>query len=277
MNATHDEVRRLIAATGKYELHEENTEGASAYTFRALHRPLNQDVFLKVTPTAPDGDLFAEPRLLVEATKTTDGDSNVVRVYDAERLGDEYTLVAMEYVEEGSVNARLASGPLPLMEAIDAAIGILHGVAQLHHALFVHRDIKPANVVLTRRYGRIWPKITDFGSVARLAHVGASVSASRHSPLYVPPEGWTKPGRYDARSDIYQVGLVLFEMAHGPLPQGGDAYLDHKARQELRKLKASTNANDSFIHGQVVERALGTGSPRQGRDQIRSSATLRTQ
>ena len=199
MSAALQEIRQLIAATGKYRLEAENTEGANAYAFRAHHVPLDQPVFLKVLDSDPDGDLFAEPRLLVEATRADENDSNLVRVYDAQHLGDEYVLVAMEYVEGGSILSRLTSGPLPLMEAVDAAVGILHGLAQLHQALLVHRDIKPANVLLSHRYGRIWPKIADFGSVARLAHADASVTASRHSALYVPPEGWAKPSRYDTR------------------------------------------------------------------------------
>ena len=269
MSAALQEVRRLIAATGKYRLEAENTEGANAYAFRAHHVPLDQPVFLKVLDADPDGDLFAEPRLLVEATKSDANDSNLVRVYDAQRLGDEYVLVAMEYVEGGSILSRLKSGPLPLMEAVDAAVGILHGLAQLHHGLLVHRDIKPANVLLSHRYGRIWTKITDFGSVARLAHADASVTASRHSALYVPPEGWAKPSRYDIRSDLYQAGLVLFEMVHGALPCNGDAYLDQKAKRELQKLATSANGISSFDRSKIVDRALARAASGKGVTAIR--------
>ena len=185
-------------------------------------------------------------------------------MYDAQRLGDEYVLVAMEYVEGGSILSRLASGPLPLMEAVDSTVGILHGLAQLHHALLVHRDIKPANVLLSHRYGRIWPKIADFGSVARLAHADSVVTASRHSALYVPPEGWAKPSRYDTRSDLYQAGLVLFEMVHGSLPCDGDAYLDREAKRELQKLATSVNGIGDFDRSQIVDRALARAASGKG-------------
>ena len=272
MTATREEIRHLIAATGKYELQAENTEGANAYAFRASHLPLKQPVFLKVLDAVPGEDLFAEPRLLVEATKMAGRDSNVVRVYDAERLGDQYILVAMEYVEGGSVLRRLRHGPLPLMDAANAAVGILHGLAQLHQALLVHRDIKPANVLLSTRYGRIWPKVADFGSVARIAHAEASVTASKHSALYVPPEGWATPGRYDVRSDLYQAGLVLFEMIHGPLPEHDDAYLDRRARRELKALSEEAGRIDVFDRNRVVERALarrvlGKGVASLGKEQ----------
>ena len=264
MSTDLQEIRQLIAATGKYKLGAENTEGANAYAFRAHHVPLDQPVFLKVLYPDPDGDLFAEPRLLVEATRTDGNDSNLVRVHDAQRLGDDYVLVAMEYVEGGSILSRLNSGPMPLMEAVGTAVGILHGLAQLHQALLLHRDIKPANVLLSQRYGRIWPKITDFGSVARLTHAEASVTASRHSALYVPPEGWATPSRYDVRSDLYQVGLVLFEMVHGPLPYDDDTYLDRAAKRELRELVASGGGIGPFDRNQIVNRALERAASGKG-------------
>lgn len=264
MTPTGEDIRRLVAATGKYELHAENTEGANAHAFRAHHLPLDQPVFLKVLDAVPDADLFAEPRLLVKATKAAQNDSNLVRVYDAERLGDDYILVAMEYVKGGSILSRLRSGPLPLMEAVTAAVGILHGLAQLHQALLVHRDIKPANVLLSQRSGRIWPKITDFGSVAKLTHAEASVSASRHSALYVPPEGWARPSRYDVRSDLYQAGLLLFEMVHGPLPSRDETYLDREAKRELRELAALSHDIDDFERSRVVDRALARAASGHG-------------
>ncbi|GEM_PF-1706132 len=257
MSTTLQEIRQLIAATGKYKLEAENTEGANAYAFRAHHVPLNKPVFLKVLAPDPDGELFAEPRLLVEATSDDGKSSNLVRVHDAHRLGDDYVVVAMEYVDGGSVLSRIENGPMPLMGAVRAGIGVLHGVGQLHASLLVHRDIKPANVLLTQRCGRVWPKLTDFGSVARLPDANGAVTASRHSALYVPPEGWATPSRFDVRSDIYQTGLVLFEMVHGPLPYNDVAYLDREARREIRDAGASSLGDlDSFDRCRLVNQAL---------------------
>jgi len=253
-------IRQLIAATNKYRLDSENEEGANAYAYRAHHLPLDQPVFLKVIDADTSKDLFSEPRLLVEATKVREGDGNLVRVYDAELLGNDYVLIAMELVPDGSVLSRLKSGPMPLMEAITAAIGILHGLAQLHQALLVHRDIKPANVLLSSRHGRVWPKITDFGSVARIAHRGATVTASCHSALYVPPEGWASPSQYSTLSDQYQVGIVLYEMVNGSLPYKGEAYFDRIARKELNALKTTMNdaiheVDRQLIANQAIARA----------------------
>jgi len=270
MSSTRQEIQQLIDATGKYKLLGENTEGANAFAFKAHHVPLDLPVFLKVLDADLSGDLFAEPRYLVETTSADGGESNLVRVHDAQRLGDEYVLVAMEFVEGGSILSRLTAGSFPMMEAVGAAIGILHGLGQLHSALLVHRDIKPANVLLTQRYGRIWPKITDFGTIARLSSVGSSVTASRHSALYVPPEGWSTPSRYDVRSDLYQVGLVLFEMVHGSLPYDGESYLDREAKREIRALGAQTlRGLSDFDQCQVVEHALARTSAGKGVTSLR--------
>lgn len=247
-----ERIRQLIAETNKYRLESENEEGANAYTFRAHHLHLDLPVFLKVIDADTSQDLFSEPRLLVEATKVREGDSNLVRVYDAELLGNDYVLIAMELVPEGSVLSRLKTGPMPLMDAVNAAIGILHGLAQLHHALLVHRDIKPANVLLSSRHGRVWPKITDFGSVARIAHGAATVTASRHSALYVPPEGWASPSQYSTLSDQYQVGIVLYEMVNGSLPYDGEAYFDRIALQELTALKTRMNGTIDEVDRQLI-------------------------
>jgi serine/threonine protein kinase len=247
-----ERIRKLIAETKKYRLESENEEGANAYTFRAHHLNLDLPVFLKVIDADTSQDLFLEPRLLVEATKVREGDSNLVRVYDAELLGNDYVLIAMELVPEGSVLSRLKTGPMPLMDAVNAAIGILHGLAQLHQALLVHRDIKPANVLLSSRHGRVWPKITDFGSVARIAHGLANVTASRHSALYVPPEGWASPSQYSTLSDQYQVGIVLYEMVNGSLPYDGEAYFDRIAQQELAALKTRMNGRIDEVDRQLI-------------------------
>lgn len=258
--STREEIINLIKAAGKYELGEENCEGMNAYAFPGRHLPLNRDVFLKVYHAdASSSEIFREPRFLVEATKGGTKPGNLVEVYDAEFLGgDQFVLVAMEYVKGGSLLKRIeAGGPLALMDAIRAAVGLLHGVAQLHAAGFVHRDIKPANILLARQGSSLIPKLGDFGSVARLAAPNATVTASKHSALYVPPEGWAEPSQYGILSDLYQVGMVLHEMANGPLPYSAESHLDRAARSELKQRGFSMlKAMDDYDACKLVEAAI---------------------
>jgi serine/threonine protein kinase len=259
MTATRDIIKKLIIDAQKYELGAENDEGMNSYAFTARHKPLDREVFLKVYDADPDNaTFFEEPRFLVEVTRSGPDSKNLVEVYDAEVLGTDYILLAMEYVHGGSLLTRLVSGGvLPLMSAIRTAIGILHGVSRLHNANLVHRDIKPANVMLENTETGYVPKLGDFGSVARLSTPNGSVTASRHSALYVPPEGWAHPSTYDIRSDLYQVGMVLHEMCNGALPYTPEHHLDKVAHAELKKRGAkSLNAIPDYEAWKIVEEAI---------------------
>src|SRR5260370_17570622 len=216
MSTSRDELVALIAANGKYLLRQENNEGMNAFSFLARHLSLDRETFLKVYDAdRANSEVYQEPRFLVEATRGRDGSGNLVEIYDAERLGQDYVLLAMEYVSGGSLLNRITCGRFALMDSGKVAVGILHGVAQLHSKMLVHRDIKPANVLVTQVGSTLIPKLGDFGSVARLTSSSGYVSASRHSALYVPPEGWANPSVYTTRSDLYQVGIVLHEMVNG--------------------------------------------------------------
>ena len=259
------ELRAAIDATGRYTVREEVLGGMNAYAFRALHRALAIDVFLKVFDTdarSPESELFREPRFLVEAT--AGGADNLVRVHDAERLGNDRVLVAMEFVEGGSLEAALTARALGQAEAVDLAVGILHGVAQLHSRDLVHRDLKPGNILVPYNAGRPSPKVGDFGSVARLPEADGAVTASRHTIRYVPPEGWEQPSRYTKRSDLYQVGLVLHEMAHGPFSDSDKDFLDHESPRDAKALGfESFDECDEVAKCRVLESAIARTARRR--------------
>ena len=250
ISATEQRICSGIECVGKYEILERNDEGMNAYAFRARHIPLDIDVFLKVYDADHrNQELFREPRFLIEATRNRDGSGNLVEIRDAELLNDEFVLVAMEYVNGGSLLKAIQRTPLGQMDAVHLTVNILHGVSQLHSQNLLHRDIKPANVLLESRCDCFYPKLGDFGSLVRLQEGEVSATASKHSALYVPPEGWENPSRYFMTSDLYQVGLVLHEMVNGPLPYDGSAYLDKYSGPEIRAFggKGLSDLHDADI------------------------------
>ena len=143
---------------------------------------------------------------------------NICTVYEIAEAGDE-TFISMAYVAGESLRDRTAAGPLKLEEALDIAVGIGQGLQEAHEHQVVHRDIKSANILLTEK-GE--PKITDFG----LAHLSdrstlTKAGTTLGTPAYMSPEQ-ALGQRADRRSDVWSLGVVLYEMVTGRLPFEGD-------------------------------------------------------
>lgn len=259
--STRDEILALIEAQGKYSIQSEFPEGQNGYAFRALHLPLQRDVFLKICDAdSASQEVFKEPIALMQATRGG-ASANLIELYDAESLGDDFILMAMELATGGSLLASTLAGTIGQMDAVRNGIAILHGASQLHSSGFVHRDIKPANILLCFVGGRLVPKIGDFGSVASISSLDAFVSASRHSALYVPPEGWQDPSIYGIRSDLYQIGLVLHEMVNGALPYDWASFLDNAGTKEVLKSGALNLGDmDACEASLLVDRCLARRS-----------------
>ena len=158
----------------------------------------------------------------------------------------------MEFVDGSSLLKLLQERPFGQQEAVRLTAGLVSGISHLHRFRVLHRDIKPANVMLA---GLI-PKIGDFGSAAVLAEGVESVCASKHSALYVPPEGWLDDSTYTARSDVYQAGMVLYELVNGPLEYTLEHYVTKSVRRELIKSGTRFEGLDDFERSRAADRGL---------------------
>jgi serine/threonine protein kinase len=263
--ARNDEIRAMISALGKYEIISENHEGMNAYSFRARHIPLDAAVFLKAWDVDPaSDDLYTEARLLKELSESEHARLNLVRVIDAQRLDDETVLMAMEFVEDGSLLSQLqAHGAFALTDAVKITVGILHGLARMHCRQLVHRDLKPANIMIER--ADLWAKIGDFGSAAQFDIHGVSRRKSRRSALYTPPECWGDAPAHTRSSDLYQVGVTAHELINGPLPYTYESYLDAEAKRDIAKAAATTIADvgDPVTRDGIVNRAIARRASRR--------------
>src|SRR5580698_4806778 len=201
---TSNEIRQSLEQSGRFSIQVEIPEGANAFAFKAHDRFLDRDVFLKLIYYSQEvaSDLLREPRILVQATQCVPPPENLVQVFAAEIMevqGEQYLCLQMECVEGSSLSSVLAANHMGQLDAVGVARGVLHGLSRLHCCNILHRDLKPANIVLSGTT----PKIADFGSAAVLPAGVAAVPASRHSALYVPPEGWGENPHYSMASDIY--------------------------------------------------------------------------
>ncbi len=253
-----NEVKAALEDLGKFTIQEEVDEGANAVAaFKAFDRLLHRDAFLKVIYYSADAaaELLHEPRLLVQATAGVPKPENLVQVLGADVLslaGEQYLCLQMEWIEGASLLSSLTADAMGQFDALRLTRGILHGLAHLHSKRILHRDLKPANILLD---GLI-PKIADFGSAAVLPAGSTAVSASRHSALYVPPEGWAPEPSYSITSDIYQVGMVLYELVNGPLDYRLRYYLTPKVLRELAAAGKDFESLDNCDQSQQADRSI---------------------
>jgi serine/threonine-protein kinase len=217
---------------GPYRILERLGAGAHGVVFLAEDTRLQRRVALK-TVAGTAGLQAAEVRrkLLREARAAARlNHPNIAAVYDVLETDDGVHIV-MEYVPGTTLAARVRSGPLPHTQVLDLALQLSSALAHAHEMGVLHRDLKPANVMMAPS-GQA--KILDFG-LARVQAVGAgsipvgssdlTATDARQvvgTPPYMPPELLRGEG-YDARSDIYSLGVSLFELLTGRRPfEAGD-------------------------------------------------------
>ena len=207
---------------GRYELLSELGKGAMGVVYRANDPLLDRQVAIKTVSMSLDPQEMAEyeGRFYQEAKAAGSlNHPNIVTVYDVGKSGN-LAYMAMEFLQGEELRSLMAVGqPLPLTRAVDIAAQVAEGLAYAHQNGVVHRDVKPANIMLSVT-GRA--KITDFG-IARMrsAEVKTQTGIVLGSPRYMSPEQ-VAGKRAEPRSDIFSLGVILYEMLTGKPPFTGE-------------------------------------------------------
>lgn len=212
---------------GRYEVRERVAAGGMATVYLAFDRHLEREIALKVMHPHLEVDPRSREfvarfrREAKAAARLTH--PGVVRVYD-QGTDEDLSYLTMEFVEGENLRERMAhEGPLALGDALTTAEHVLDALAAAHRQGLVHQDVKPENVLIDTE-GR--PRVADFGLARAVTEVTSSTSGTILGTVaYLGPELITS-GISDARTDVYAVGVLLYEMITGRQPYTGDTAID---------------------------------------------------
>ena len=214
----------------RYVLKKKLGEGGMGVVWVARSVALDVDVALKLLRRELAGTQAVERMAREAQTAAQLGHPALVRVFDFGTTEFGEPFIAMELLQGEELHALLTrGGRIPAERAAGLLLPIIDGLGTAHEKGIVHRDIKPENIFIARdRQGRIQPKVLDFGiakldggrPVSRLTQVGAVMG----SPQYLSPEQAEGLDDVDFRTDIWSVGVMLYELVTGKLPFDGNNY-----------------------------------------------------
>jgi serine/threonine-protein kinase len=241
---------------GAYQVLSQLGAGAMGVVYRAKDPRLGRDVAIKVLPPNALQNAEAQSRFLQEARAASALEhENICTIHEVGETADGLSYLVMPCYEGETLQRRIASGPLPLGTALDITGQIASGLQHAHAAGIVHRDVKPANIFVTSR-GVV--KILDFG----LAKLSGAESHTRAGQVigtlaYMSPEQ-VHGDPLDHRTDIWALGVVLYEMLAGHPPFHGDSLLSLSRSISLARvpLPIPGRADVSAVLEMVIRRAL---------------------
>jgi eukaryotic-like serine/threonine-protein kinase len=247
----------------RYEILASIGEGGMGQVYRARHLGLDKQVALKVLPMGRTGD--ADARFSREARALARLDHpGCVRVLDHGRA-DGVSYLSLDLVQGITLGAAMKQERFAISRAVEITRQLLLALAHAHVLGVIHRDIKPENVVLRDSK---WPVLVDFG-LASLADEASFTAKGMcvGSPSYLAPERLLgKP--HDARTDLYAIGVILYEMVAGSKPFAGDSPQQtmtlalHRPPRPLRALRRDI----SPVLERIITRALSKDPTRRFAD-----------
>jgi serine/threonine protein kinase len=219
----------LIGATlgGLYRVERLIGVGGMGRVYQATHTLLGKAFAVKVLPEGRADKPDAIERFLREARAASKIENeHIVKVVNVDRDGEDRLFIVMELLEGENLADRLDRGPLPLEEAMSLATQTGDALQAAHEAGIVHRDLKPENIFIVRKKGGNFVKVLDFGisKIKNPDHGDPKLTATDQivgTPLYISPELARGVATVDHRTDIYALGVIVYEMITGTPPFTG--------------------------------------------------------
>lgn len=241
----------------KFQVEKQLGEGGMALVYIGEQSALDRQVVIKLLKQELSKDAGMRDRFLQEAkTSAKLKHPNIIDIIDV-GIADERPYFIMEYISRGSLDEYLKSkGNLEITEVAGIVSKILKGLSLAHKQSVVHRDIKPENILLREDNE---PVIVDFGIAKVSGAAKTQTGLTMGTVSYMSPEQCMGQADIDGRSDIYSVGIMLYELLTGEVPFKGEHAISvvnmhvNTAFPDMRKLKNAKEIPDSMI--KIIEKA----------------------
>ena len=203
-----------------YKIIEKLGEGGMGVIYKAKDLKLDRFVVLKFLPSHLTTSEEEKQRFILEAKAASSFDhTNICSIYEINETDDGQLFISMAYYEGETLDKKIKEKPLRIDESINISIQIAQALAKAHDKEIIHRDIKPANIMLTKEGGI---KVLDFG----LAKISKQTKLTKESTTlgtisYMSPEQ-SKGEEVSCRTDIWSLGVIIYEMLTGQLPFKGE-------------------------------------------------------
>jgi len=276
---THDLVGQVLA--DRYHIMKKLGEGGMGQVYLAEHVKMGRRSAIKVMNPSMVHDPEAVARFNREAANASRiSDSHVCAIYDFGETADGLIYLAMEFVEGEPLTELLTrEGALPVARAADIGIQVAAALQAAHDLGIVHRDLKPDNIMLTRsRDGADAVKVVDFGLAKAVGGEEGGQKVTRTglvigTPEFMSPEQLSGD-KLDGRSDVYSLGLVLFNMLTGTLPFPADSVQEAMIKRLTDEPAELIEVRPDLHFPPGLQQTLDTALARSPVDRYQSAAKL---
>lgn len=223
-------VKEFVRAQTDMKIDRYSDIGANGYLYFGERNILKDRVALKFYYYDSNISSHEEPLLLKEVKH-----ENILEIFDAKIIDDEYAYFLTPEISGGDLLKYIEKNIISTNTAISIIQGVLKGLSVLHKSPnnFVHRDLKPNNILIDSETHT--PYIADFGSIKKIPDAKKSVVASKNTFIYKSYEA-VIDNEYFKESDIYQVGIILFQLLNGVFPSEVTDWLSVRQRNKLSKI-----------------------------------------